>query len=597
MCGIVAVLGPAATADLSPALRALRSRGPDGTDQWSGPGVTLGHTRLAINNPAHGAQPFHWRDRFVAVVNGEFYGHQTSATTSDSWALAQAWQDDDLTHTLSRLRGEFAFLVHDRQKGTTYAARDRFGVKPLYWARHRNSVFFASKPSALWALGLPRGWSDDGFWQAASTQYPSFRHGLFEGIQEVPPGHWLEVTPEGRLTQHRYWTPPRLQENATDDPVGDFHTALREAVALRVREGSTTAVMLSGGVDSASVLALAAETTPASSLHAFSVDFPTEDYSYSEGALAREQAVRSGVAHHSVLTLDGPTLLQHLEQAVRGTLGLMVNAHGPAKFALTRAIAEAGHRVVLTGEGADELLFGYPHFVSQMPGHSTGDPLRDPAGLGILQARGEAYGLTKVEQELGFRPQVWAAKWQLGQRITAFLQRDFLQAYDHRDPFLETLEELAPSGSPLEISRDLWSGTALRSYILETLGDGCEMAHSVEGRPPFLDHHLWETTARLPLSLVTAAPGKGVLRQALGSRLTPAISTRPKHPFMAPPLGRSLIGVVEQVVRTDPHPYVDPGRTLATLKRLESLEGPDSWEWEPALLWLLSSYYLQREFN
>lgn len=594
MCGIAGVVGPAI--DLLPALQSLHLRGPDGAGQWTAPGITLGHTRLAINNPAHGAQPFHWRDRFVAVVNGEFYGHEASATTSDSWALVQAWQDDDLTHTLSHLRGEFAFLVHDRQKGTTYAARDRFGVKPLYWARHRNSIFFASKPSALWALGLPRGWSDDGFWHAACTQYPSLRHGLFEGIQEVPPGHWLEVTPEGSLAQHRYWSPPRLEEARSEDPVGDFHTALREAVTLRVRQGSSTAVMLSGGVDSASVLALAAEATPACNLHAFSVDFPSEDYSYAEGQLASEQALRSGVSQHTVLSLDSAALLQGLEDAVRGTLGLMVNAHGPAKYALTRAIAEAGHSVALTGEGADELLFGYSHFTPHLPGHSTADPLRDPAGLGILLARGEAPGLAGVEEDLGFRPQVWVAKWQLGQRITAFLRGDFLHAYDGQDPFLETAKELGPTGSRLEISRDLWLGTALRSYILETLGDGCEMAHSVEGRPPFLDHHLWETTARLPLHLVTAAPGKGLLRQAMGSRLTPTISSRPKHPFMAPPLGRSLIGAVENVVLTDPHPYVDPHRTLATLKRLESLEGPDSWEWEPALLWLLSSYYLQRVF-
>lgn len=599
MCGIVAVLSRSRVSGegLTGALDAMRRRGPDGQDAWwdETGSVGLGHTRLAIHSPATGGQPFHWGpdQRFVAVVNGELYGARVPFQGSDSWLLAEAWEQHGFPALLDHLRGEFAWVAYDRQTRRLYAARDRFGIKPLFLARSRGALWLASKPTALWGAGLPAGWSAKGFWRASATQYPPLGGSLFEGISELPPAHWLCVDATGQETTGRYWRPPIPRESTTHEPVEELYESLREAVHLRVYREGRTAVMLSGGIDSASVLALAQESIPAQPLHAFSVDFP-DSGPYSERKLAEQQSAHSGVLQHTVISLSATDLVEGLEESARGALGLMVNAHGVAKYQLARAIQQAGIRVVLTGEGADELLYGYRHFDSHLPHSQRIDPLADPAGLGILTSRQDTAALAEVERTLGFRPHIWVFKWQLGQRIQSFLSRDFLATFAAQDPFVDCLEEVAPAreGGELTTVRDLWLATALRAYILEVLGDGCEMAHSVEGRPPFLDHVLWERVACLPLPLLCAPPGKALLRQAMGDRLAPALRLRPKHPFMAPPLGRPLLEAL--AARLDePHPFVDRRRALANLEKIGRLEGADAWEWEPALIWILSSYHLQ----
>jgi asparagine synthase (glutamine-hydrolysing) len=362
-----------------------------------------------------------------------------------------------------------------------------------------------------------------------------------------------------------------------------------------VRPEGLTAVQLSGGVDSAAVLALACEQAPAERLRVFTVDFPDSRHpAFSEASLAREQCAFLGLepASHTVLSLSSGELLQRLPMAVRDSEGPMVNAHGVAKHGLSQAIRQAGIKVVLSGEGADELLFGYRHFLAHLAGGAPADPLEDPAGLGILTSRERTHGLAGVAARLGFVPEIWVSKWQLGQRIQAFLQAEFLAGFAGRDPFLESLEEAEPPRgvSAPEVVRWLWLGSALRSYILEVLGDGCEMAHSVEGRPPFLDHVLWERVAAFPLSAL--APDKRLLRQAMAGRVVPSILQRAKHPFMAPPLGPPLIGALRKAMQEQEHPLIDRRQGLGLLTRLDALRGPEAWEWEPALFWLLSSFHL-----
>ena len=604
MCGIVAVLSPRPVERrrLRAALDSMRQRGPDGRGEWwSEDGrLGLGHTRLAINDPVGGGQPFHWADRYAAVVNGELYAAGETTRGSDCWRLARAWEQVGFPAAPSQLRGEFAWVVADPARGVLQAARDRFGIKPLFWARWGEETWLASKPAALWAAGLRAGWSAEGFWHAASTQYPPLGGSLFEAVREVPPAHAMTFSFEG-VKATRYWRVPVLEDGGDQDSVTDFRAALEEAVTLRLRAEEGTAVQLSGGVDSASVLALAQRAGPPEPLHAFSVDFSSDTHpAFSEGELARAQAGHTGIERHTVLSLSASELLEGLRGAVRGAQGISVNAHGVAKFRLAQAVQEAGLKVVLSGEGADELLFGYRHFLAHLPGATIADPLADPAGLGILTSRpltGESWqgARSAVVGELGFFPEIWVSKWGLGQRVRSFLRREFLDVFQERDPFLETLTEadLDPAMTPWEVARSLWLSTALRSYILEVLGDGCEMAHSVEGRPPFLDHHLWERVSTMPVSLITASPGKGLLRQAVGGLLAPQIHDRPKHPFMAPPLGAALREELARTVQEQEHPFVDRSTTLRNLKELENLQGPDAWEWEPPLLWLLSSYHLQ----
>ena len=255
-----------------------------------------------------------------------------------------------------------------------------------------------------------------------------------------------------------------------------------------------------------------------------------------------------------------------------------MNGHGLAKRRLAQAVAADGIKVLLTGEGADELLFGYRHF---QPYFSESHLLEnsDPAGLGILLS-------TEKDDSLGEDvPYFFHSKYALGAKIREFLS-PWLQT---RNCFRESLCDVHES--ELENARQAWLESALSRYILETLGDGTEMASSVEGRPPFLDHHVWELCSRQRVQ--SFGSSKFLLRDAMEGEVIEEIRTKAKHPFMAPPLGAPLREKLRERILFESHSFVDKRRALSTLDKLEELSLYQQAEWEPALLWILSSYYLQ----
>lgn len=578
MCGIVGVLSnrPVVRQRLTDALEAMQLRGPDGVGQWwSEDGcVGLGHRRLAINDEPGGAQPMVSPKGPVAVVNGEFYGLSPSFHgKSDSLALLDSYSRYPIEVAINKLRGEFAFLLFDPKENRLMAARDRFGVKPLFWAKLGKEIWFASKPMALWESGLPAGWCEANFMHAASTQYPPSRATVFQEILSLPPGHFATVDEAG-MKVNRYWSLP--SGFAGEFTVSDFKAVLKDSVTERVRKDGRTAVLLSGGVDSASVLSLAAQT--GEELVAYTMDFPESRGSlYSEKDLASKQATFSGVQHR-VLSLKTNEILSGLRDAVRATQGFCVNGHSVAKVALAQAISDDGIKVVLTGEGADELLFGYRHFEGYFPDQESGDQM-DPAGTGILVPE-----WTRGRSENGL-PSFFHTKYELGRKITSFLRFESKGWSAFRSVFPTSLQR--NHDTPLEHARLAWLDTALKSYILETLGDGAEMAHSVEGRPPFLDHLLWLDFSYHPNGKKT------LLRDAMKGLVTDDILRKPKHPFMAPPLGDGLIALLREQFGDVEHPFVERKAALKQLAKVAQLEGLERLRWEPAMVWLLSSFYLQ----
>ena len=548
----------------------MRKRGPDDQGEWwSEDGrVGLGHTRLAINQPLSGHQPID-SELCVVAVNGEFYGLDGEFDArSDSWALPTLYRRHGLSGALDRLRGEFALLLFDQVQKKLFIVRDRFGIKPLFWARRGPEWWFASKPSALWSAGISAGWCERSFLHAAHTQYPEPGRSIFQGIRTVRPGHYLTLS--NQLTETRYWEVPQTSESVSPET---FLDCLRECVHSRVRKGAPSAVLLSGGVDSAAVSALASETNE--DIQAYTVDFPGQGR-FSEGPQAALQAGHSRLPHR-VIPLTPEEILGDFAEAVRRTEGLCVNGHLVAKMKLAEAIAEDGRQVLLTGEGADELLFGYRHFCRYFG--ETADPLADTAGLGILT--------TTTGEELPANvPAFFHSKLALGRRICALLGLD----HDPLPAFQKSVTS-KESVDPLDSARQAWLDTALTSYILEVLGDGTEMSHSVEGRPPFLDHRLWE------LAIRPTSTNKNLLRGALRGRVVEEILTSPKHPFMAAPLGDDLIARLRYEVLEQPHPFLHPATALGVLEKVQALQEHERLEWEPAMIWVLSSFYLQRLFT
>lgn len=614
MCGIVAICahrGRAERRDVERALGALRHRGPDGLGVYvtEDARVALGHARLAVMDPGGGAQPIANEDgTVVATVNGEIYdferlrdeltarGHRFR-TRSDSEVLVHLYEEHGEA-CVAMLRGELAFVLWDARRRRLLAGRDRFGIKPLVYAQTRERVVFASEAKALFALGVPAAWDAGSVFQSASAQYTLPGRTLFAGVREVRPGH-VVVVEDGALREERYWD---LELPATDgaSTPRDLMDALEDAVRVRMRADVPVACHLSGGLDSSTVVALARRQGPVDS---FTVAF--DDASYDELALAEASARHVGSRLH-VVRATPDALARALPAAVHAAEGLAINAHLPAKFLLSGAVRDAGFKVVLTGEGADEALLGYAHFRQDLLGavdsegaaralHAT-----NRASAGIMLPAGAGLDTGAVKRRLGFVPTWLAAKATLGRRVHALLADDFLAAHAHTDPFADAVDALDAAQltgrAPVMQAAYAWTKLALADYILRTLGDGTEMAHGVEGRLPFLDTRVFEVARALPLaSKVRDGVEKWALREGARSLVTGDVARRQKHPFLAPPLGVSGGGAWADVValaRQRPPPFFDARKVGRWLDALPGATAAEQAASDPALMLLATSTLL-----
>jgi asparagine synthase (glutamine-hydrolysing) len=636
MCGIVGIV---ATTPIDPdavaaANAALAHRGPDDRGTWRAPHgrAALGHTRLAIIDPAGGRQPIASESgRIVITVNGELYGFEEIRrrlersghrfrTGSDSEIALHLYEEKGLDF-VSELRGEFALVLWDEDRERLVAVRDRCGVKPLYYAHHGDGLFLASEAKALFAAGVPCRW--DGWGYYANTLLPFPRQGLFANVQPLPPGHLL-VSSRGEETVSKYWDLdfPRAVDAAANDD-GDwearFAATLDEAVRLRLRADVPVGCYLSGGVDSAGVLALAMAraTVP---LAAFTYCCSTPGFD--EEAPAREVAFQLGAPFHP-LHLDDAELAASLAEATRIAELPSHNAHGAARFLLGRFAREHGCKVVLTGEGADELLAGYAQLELDRLLAAGGDPAETDVAIAALRHRNPTVAdllvpapasaeLAPFSELLGFVPSWIANRVSGGRRVVDFfLDEGFAADHRARRPAAEFLAELdveqqIAGRRPLDQVLYLWSKTMLPNVLLRLLGDGAEMAHGVEGRLPYLDHRLIELASRLPEALKTSPESdKVVLRRALADRLEPAARARPKKSFLLPPSAvrpGPLQDLLQETLRgpaLDGLPFLDRGRILNFLDfGLPHITDPQMVQSvDKGLMWILTTAILQQSFR
>jgi asparagine synthase (glutamine-hydrolysing) len=615
----------------------LAHRGPDGQRTWvsTDQRVGLGHARLSIIDLATGAQPIASEDGGLRiVVNGEFYdfervqrdlesrGH-CLRTRSDSEIALHLYEDLG-TACLHQLRGEFAFALWDGLNDTLFAARDRFGIKPLYYAQHGGTLYLASEIKALLTAGLPGRWDHSAFFQANHFLVTPQDRTLFEGIAQVPPGHFLLAT-GGQVRVIRYWDfdypdSDRDESIGTDAEYAErFRSALDEAVRLRLRADVPVGCYLSGGIDSCAVLGLAA-THRTEPIRAFTLTF--DRVNYDEGAIAREMAASAGADFHPI-PVHQSDLADHFADATWQAETLCFNAHGVAKYLLSRAVRNAGYKVVLTGEGSDEILAGYPPFRRDMLLYNTrgqgAETVRqfleqlqanNPVSRGLLLPDGEAIPLANVRRALGFVPSWLEANATAAFRLRALFAPDFAAAFAGRDPYRVFLNGLDVPGQlagrdPVNQSLYLWSKAVLPSYVLAVLGDRMEMAHSVEGRLPFLDHRVVELARDLPVSQkIRGMTEKYVLREAARPVLTATVYGRHKHPFLTPPSalspGERLHELVQETLRGPALaslPFYDRAKVVALLDSLPELSEDARTAFDPVLMILLSACGLHERFK
>lgn len=643
MCGIVGYrsetpLDSAArwTNELSlhRACKRLAHRGPDGHGTWlSEDGlVGLGHRRLAVNGGDNAVQPIECEDgSVVAVVNGEFYdkgdairsslmrrGHHFRSC-SDSELAVHLYEEHGLRF-VDHLRGEFAILIWDARHRRMVAVRDRFGIKPLVYARSGDQFWFASQVCALAAAGIPIQPDEESIWHAMSFQYTLPDRTTCAGIRQLPPGH-LAVCSGESLQVHSYWdldyphAADQPWEQSDDETLEAFGERFDEAVRLRMRGDVPVTAHLSGGIDSASVLESAIRQGNVARV--FTVGFqPTSSYDESVIALAVAETLRVAC---QIVAGDPASLMAAMPAALDASEGWCVNGHLPAKYLLNQAIHDAGYKVSLTGEGGDELLAGYPHLRvdylsdsgSQFDAASVWDA--NPASRGIMLPQGSGLDVSAVARRLGYVPAFLAAKASLGRLFQSHLRHDFLDQFAGRDPYAELVDVVAPPDQltgreRIHQSLYLWNKTALPQYILRTLGDGCESAHAIEGRLPMLDHELFQWVKRLPMrwllsSQVAASSDregvgmrplveKQILRRFASNRVPADVVSRPKHPFVAPPLSDAFVddsSLHDQLVAAiGDHPWFDPDKIQRTLSEIGAQSRSVQIATDP-LWWMLLS--------
>ncbi|MFL6736298.1 MAG: asparagine synthase (glutamine-hydrolyzing) [Sphingomonas sp.] len=533
MCGIFGVVGrELSTCALNSVFKVLQHRGPDGLGSFvdSAAGVTLAHTRLAVIDLATGAQPLESEDgSLVLAVNGEIYDFERIRasleqkgyrfrTNSDSEVILYLYQEYGFG-CFEYLRGEFAFLLYDKPNARFIAARDRFGIKPLYLSRLAKGFVFASEMKAIFASGLVVPKLNAAGFDPLNEQDPNNTQFPFERIEQVPPASYILINLKtGAAENKSYWSAEL--PTATADPVAGVGAereaayaksvleALEEAVRLRLRADVPVGLYLSGGLDSAFIAALMKRNleTP---FHSFSIAFEGSDRN--ERDFARRAANFIRTDHHE-LVVSKQMLWDNLEQCLWFSELPFVSLAPVGKFLLSQE-ARKFVTVVLTGEGADEIFLGYRRFFA--------DAIRDtrnetsPQRTSSAQSRRLKLGrFASILQKASLH-------------LFARSHRNALQSARHKGsanracerPIINSVQEARIAAMPFD--------------ILCFLGDREEMAHSLEARLPFLDHELYDRAKDIPVDFkMRGGVEKAVLRDAAKGILPEDLRLRRKSGFM-----------------------------------------------------------------
>jgi asparagine synthase (glutamine-hydrolysing) len=594
MCGIAGILNlteaaPPEEQTLRAMLGMIRHRGPDQFGVYLADQIGLGNARLSILDLTSGQQPISNEDETLWIVfNGEIFnylelraelearGHRFT-TATDTEVLLHLYEEKG-PECLQRLNGQWAVAIWNERDRTLFLARDRLGVRPLFYTRCNGRLIFGSEIKAIFACPeVPRDLDPVALDQVFTYWSVQTPRTSFKGVFEIPPGHYLLVR-DGDMKLRRYWhlefspeVPPSANRlpRSEEEYAEEFRALLVDAVRIRLRADVPVGAYLSGGLDSSTIAAVVRELG-VSHLDTFSIAFDNPEFD--ESAYQRRMARFLGTDHqvvtvtHAAIARVFPDVIWHTETPILRT------APAPM-FLLSQLVHDRGYKVVLTGEGADEFLGGYDIFKETMVRRFWArQPLSEwrPALLrrlypeiGGLAAASDAYlraffghGLTETD-----RPDYsHMLRWRTTSRAKRFFSRELLdaiaaelghpppvvgEATDHRFPTsdfrLLTSDLRVPSGS-LERAQYLEITTFLSPYLLSSQGDRVAMAHSVEGRFPFLDYRVAEFCNRLPPKLkLRGLRDKRLLRRTAQRWLPAEVQQRRKRPYRAP-IHRSFFG-------------------------------------------------------
>jgi len=541
---------------------ALEHRGPDGFGFKEDGPVGLAHARLAIIDLVSGDQPIRNEDGSVwTVFNGEIFnyvelrkdlearGHKFY-TQSDTEVIVHLYEEYGPSF-VSHLNGQFAIALWDRSRRRVLLTRDRAGIRPLFYVQHRNRLYFGSEIKSLFALPqIPRAFDPVGlsevftFWSAQAPRT------VFDGVQSLRPGETM-IIEGGTLKFERYWDwsypVEQVPFDHEDEAAENLRNLLIDSVRIQLRSDVPVGAYLSGGLDSSLVTGIIRHCSDAR-LRTFSVAF--EDAEFDESDHQREMVDYLGTDHTTVVckTRD---IAEALPKVVWHTETPLLRTAAAPLMILSQAVRQAGYKVVLTGEGADEVFGGYDlfkeakvrRFWAKNPASAMRPLLLDrlypylknsPAASRALSRRFFAEGLEHANEPTFSH----ATRWRTTQRISQFFSPELKAKLAGRSTVAEfeaTLPKEFGSWQPLGRDQYVESRTLLPSYLLASQGDRVCMANSIEGRVPFLDHRLIEFAGRLPAHLkIRGLTEKYLLRKAAKGFLPDSVRWRTKQPYRAP---------------------------------------------------------------
>ena len=536
---------------------ALRHRGPDSAGYWESPAVSLGMRRLAIIDVATGEQPVFNEDGSVAVIfNGEIYnhielradlvraGHRFQTDHSDTEVIVHLYEEYG-TDFLHFLNGMFAIALWDDRRQELLLARDRLGLKPLYFARLPNGIAFGSEPKALLEHpGISREPDPIALHHYLSLKNVPAPFSAFRGVEQLRSGHLL-ICRQNEIIARRWWMPSfdRVTDLDEIEAAAEIRALLEHSVRLQMRSDVPFGAYLSGGVDSSSVVALLARHG-AGKIKTFTLvyedNFPNKE---NDRYFARLMAQRCGTEHHEHLVTfeDLPAQLDGIVRAFDEPFSGVIST-----YFITQSIARHV-KVALSGDGADEVFASYLAHRIAAPLAAYAEGRSDPSSLvpfendlerlSALSARGDEagrrMGLYLLDDAAKMRLYTPEMRAQINGHTTEALIRNRLAGCKTVDPTNRALF--------LDLE------TLLPDQVLPFV-DRLSMAHSVEVRPPFLDHRLVEFACSLPGNFkIKAGRVKNVLKEALRELLPSDLLDRPKEGFIMP-INEWLLGQLKDYV-------------------------------------------------
>jgi asparagine synthase (glutamine-hydrolysing) len=571
MCGIVGIVDlaghrPVADDVVQRMTGAIIHRGPDEEGYFQRPGVALGSRRLSIVGLADGQQPVSNEDRNVFVVfNGEFFdypekqaelvahGHRL-VTHCDTEIIPHLWEESQ-EGMFERLYGQFALALWDERRYCLMLGRDRFGICPLYWTRQGEWLLFASEIKALLASGMVPARPDlrgiDHIFTFSALPGPIT---CFEGVQLLPPGHYLQITPGNDrgaaacVNERAYWEldfPDNGDEERGHDPrslVDRFEELMLRAVEKRLRADVPVGAYLSGGVDSSMITALACRVKgPAINTYTVRVDSPELDELSAANVVARHIGTKPPI----IQEFGARDVLNTYPRLIQAAEAPVIDTSCAALLQLAHRVHACGQKVVLTGEGADEWLVGYPWykgakalgFLDLLPGLPLSDIVRR-AFLRlhrVPQYPPEFRGA--IEQSIG-GPNAWIdAYGLLGLSKLRFYAPPMRAVLERANPWTDLQLPLDRARRWHPLNRGVWiaARVTLAGHLLQAKGDRVSMHSSVEVRYPFLDETVCDFLAGLhPRWKLRGFRDKHLLRLLAERWLPPSVYRRRKVIFRAP---------------------------------------------------------------